>query len=99
VQWDNYANGGGVQEDDARAFAKAQEEEMRYHAPRASTPETGIGTTGGKLIEMSPEKVATVSKNTQLLLDLHVEPLVPDSHHQMRRPYATAASSYVNLLD
>ena len=99
VQWNVYANGGGVQEDDARAIAKLQEEDAQYYARRASTPRTSISNTGGKLIEMSPEKVATVSKNTHLLLDLDVEPLVPDSHHQITRSYPTAASPYVNLLD
>lgn len=77
VQWDVYANGGCVQEDDARAFAKMQEEETEYHARRASTPRIGVPTVGGKLIEMSPEKAATISRNADLLLDLDVAPLVP----------------------
>lgn len=98
VQWDVYANGGGVQEDDVRAIAKMQED-VQYYACRASTPRTSISATGGKLIEMSPEKVTTVSKNTHLLLDLDVEPLVPESHHRITRLHATAASTYVNLLD
>jgi helicase required for RNAi-mediated heterochromatin assembly 1 len=99
VQWDIYANGGGVQEDDARAFAKMKEEEAHDHAHRASTPQTGVSTPGGKLIEVSPEKVATISRNTDLLLDLDVEPLVPVRHHETGRSYAVAASAYVNLLD
>jgi helicase required for RNAi-mediated heterochromatin assembly 1 len=81
VQWDVYANGGGVQEDDACAYAKMQEEAL-YYAHRASTP--GTETTGGKLIDLLPEKDATVSKNTGLLLDLDVEPLVPESHPKRR---------------
>src|SRR5688500_13474023 len=32
VQWNVYANGGGVQEDDARAIAKLQEEDAQYYA-------------------------------------------------------------------
>ncbi|CAN9458742.1 unnamed protein product [Alternaria alternata] len=96
VQWDVYANGGGVQEDDARAYAKMQVEAL-YYAHRTSTP--GTETTGGKLIELLPEKDATVSKNTGLLLDLDVEPLVPESHPQTPRSYANAAKPYVNLLD
>jgi helicase required for RNAi-mediated heterochromatin assembly 1 len=99
VQWDNYANGGGVQEDDARAFTKMREEEAEFHARRASTPQTGISAPSGRLIEMSPEKAATVSKNTDLLLDLDVEPLVPERHGQESRSYVAAAGACFNLLD
>ncbi|KAI4931842.1 uncharacterized protein J4E92_003738 [Alternaria infectoria] len=96
VQWDVYANGGGVQEDDARAFAKMKAEEAEYHARRTSTPQTGISVSDGRLIEMSPVKAGPVSKNTNLLLELDIE---PEPNQQTSRAHASAASPSFNLLD
>lgn len=96
VQWDVYANGGGVQEDDARAFAKMKAEEAEYHARRASTPQTGISASDGRLIEISPVKAGNVSKNTNLLLELDIE---PEHNQQMSRTHTSAASASFNLLD
>ena len=96
MQWDVYANGGGVQEDDARAFAKMKAEEAEYHARRASTPQTGVSASDGRLIEMSPVKAGLVSKNTNLLLELDFE---PEHNQQTSRAHASAANASFNLLD
>jgi helicase required for RNAi-mediated heterochromatin assembly 1 len=107
-QWEEYAK-GGVQDDDAWAYALRKEEESRYlERLRASTPAAGpsSASTTDKLIQISPEKVTT-SRNTDLLVDLDVEPEAPRGHQHMSHSYATAASStvggsgsaYTNLLD
>jgi helicase required for RNAi-mediated heterochromatin assembly 1 len=96
-QWEAYAN-GGVKEDDARVCALRKEEEARYlEQLRASTPAAGPSSFAtNKLIQISPEKAAA-SRNTDLLVDIDVEP--------PSRSYATAVSStvgrgaYTNLLD
>jgi helicase required for RNAi-mediated heterochromatin assembly 1 len=107
-QWEEYAK-GGVQDDDARAYALRKEEESRYlEQVRASTPAAGTSSasTTDKLIQISPEKAAK-SRNTNLLVDLDVEPEAPHGRRHMSHSYATAASStvggsgsaYTNLLD
>jgi helicase required for RNAi-mediated heterochromatin assembly 1 len=107
-RWEEYAK-GGVQDDDARAYALRKEEESRYlEQVWASTPAAGPSSSSAtnKLVQISPEKAAT-SRNTNLLVDLDVEPEVPRAHRHMSHSYATVASStvggsggaYTNLLD
>ncbi|KAI0585805.1 Superfamily I DNA and RNA helicase and helicase subunits [Pyrenophora tritici-repentis] len=104
-QWEPYVN-GGAQEDDQRVFEMRKEQEARYRAQiRSSTPAAGPSSAGEQLIQISPEKKATVSKNTNLLLDLDFEPLPVQERHDVRRSSAdpavsnVAKSTYINLLD
>jgi len=104
-QWESYTS-GGAHEDDQRAFSNRKEDDGRYYTQiRPCTPGAGTCSVGDKLIHVSPEKTATVSRNTDLLLDLDVEPPNPQGRHDVGRSFAKAASSgavkstYINLLD
>jgi helicase required for RNAi-mediated heterochromatin assembly 1 len=56
--------------DDARYLQKAKEEEAKYLETIRNTPPITAGSSKAtKLVEVSPEK-KTVSKNTNLLIDL-----------------------------
>jgi helicase required for RNAi-mediated heterochromatin assembly 1 len=106
-KWDAYVD-GGAKADDARMLAKRKEEDAAYEAARRD----GMVQSGrtGKLIETSPQKPrASVSKNTELLIDLdlnngnnEVEPA-----QEAKARYASAARSSdvqkeqfdMNLLD
>ena len=103
-QWDAYAK-GGVQEDDARAYALRKEEEARYLELRASTPVAGPSSSAtNRLVQISPEKVAS-SRNTDLLIELDTEAPATVGRRNTSLSYATAVSStgggraYTNLLD
>ena len=100
---------GGAKADDARMLAKRKEEDEAFETVRRNGVVQNGGT--GKLIEISPQKPrASVSKNTELLIDLdlnnndggEVEPA-----QKARARYASAARSSdvqreqfeMNLLD
>lgn len=73
--WEAYAK-GGASIDDARLLLKQKEEDAAYEAFRRNgsvkLPNKGEGT--GRLIETSPRKpFASVSRNTELLVDLDLE--------------------------
>jgi len=104
-QWESYTN-GGAREDDQRYSLERKEHQERYYAQiRSCTPGAGTCSVGDKLIQVSPEKTATVSRNTDLLLDLDVELSSSQGRHDVGRSFAKAASSgavkstYTNLLD
>ncbi|EFQ92756.1 hypothetical protein PTNB73_04112 [Pyrenophora teres f. teres] len=104
-QRESYAN-GGAQEDDQQVLEMRKEQEERYRAQiRPSTPTAGPSSAGETLIQISPEKTETVSRNTNLLLDLDFEPQSVRGRHDVRRSSAAPASSsvakstYTNLLD
>lgn len=104
-QWGSYAN-GGAHKDDQRLFAKGKDEEELYYTQiRPCTPGAGRSSAGDKLIHISPEKTANVSRNTDLLLDLDFEPQYLRDGQDAGRSNAKAVSSivaksiYTNLLD
>ncbi|KAF3011112.1 hypothetical protein E8E13_011372 [Curvularia kusanoi] len=76
--WEAYAK-GGASIDDARLLVKQKEEDAAYEASRRNGIAQSVklankGEGTGRLIETSPRKpFASVSRNTELLVDLDLE--------------------------
>ena len=86
---------GGAKADDARMLAKKKEEDEAFEAVRRNGGVQNGGTD--KLIEISPQKPrASISKNTELLLDLDLNDGNKDEVEpakKARARYASAARS------
>ncbi|KAH6644260.1 P-loop containing nucleoside triphosphate hydrolase protein [Boeremia exigua] len=114
-RWRAYVN-GGAEVDDARLLQRRREEEASFEASRrngapqrAATPVAYAGpNTPGRLIETSPRKTsASMSANTELLVDLDInsqyrsyaQPPSRSYAHAARSKKATYGGSEFNLLD
>jgi helicase required for RNAi-mediated heterochromatin assembly 1 len=87
--WEDYANGGAAT-DDAQYLQKSREEEAKYlEAIRKTTPAAGSSSKPARLIELSPKDIS-VSRNTNLLIDLDIGPA--PAMGQIQQSYAGATS-------
>lgn len=84
-RWQEYTERGGAAADDARHVQLVKEQQRR-----SVTPSVAAGASSVRLIEVSPEK-KTVSKNTDLLIDLNFD-VAPEAESR-RQSYAIAASA------
>lgn len=84
-RWQEYTEGGGAAADDARHVQLVKEQQRRN-----VTPSVAAGASSARLIEVSPEK-KTVSKNTDLLIDLNFD-VAPEAEPR-RQSYVNAASA------
>ncbi|XP_014552826.1 hypothetical protein COCVIDRAFT_19177 [Bipolaris victoriae FI3] len=105
-QWDAYAHGGGVEEDDMRFRAKMRQEEAEYlERIQASIPKPMRPCVGNRLISTPPVKAEWLEMDTDLLIDLDAEPQIQPGQSQPRSDYASIAAQhtsqtpYTNLLD
>lgn len=99
-QWDAYAHGGGVEEDDMRVRAKVRQEEAEYlERIHASTPKCMRPSVGNRLISTSPVKAESVETDTDLLIDLDAEPQMQPSQGQPRGDYAAQSTSQRPCMD
>lgn len=101
--WRAYID-GGAQGDDNRLLQKRREEEAAFevarrddtaHRAASKVQDAGTASVSGTLIETSPRKsVASVSGNTDLLIDLDIsESLDGRQPQQATGSYASAARS------
>lgn len=105
-QWDAYAHGGGVEEDDMRFRTKMRQEEAEYlERIQASIPKPMRPCVGNPLISTPPVKAEWLEMDTDLLIDLDAEPQIQPGQSQPRSDYAsiaahhTSQTPYTNLLD
>lgn len=93
AKWDADVN-SGAKADDAWLLAKRKEEDTAFEAARDGMVQN---SRTGKLIETSPQKPrASISKNTELLLDLDLNDGNKDEVEpakKARARYASAARS------
>jgi len=105
-QWDAYAHGGGVEDDDMRVRAQIRQEEAEYLARiQGATPKRMQPSVGNRLISTSPVKAERVEIDTDLLIDFDAESQIQRGLGQPSGDYASIAAQstsqipYMNLLD